>query len=115
MTHSVASLYSHGRPVALCIALLLLSGCIYQPNIQQGNALEAESLAQVEIGMSKSAVRFLLGTPTVTDAFHPDRWDYPYYLKIGRSDDIDRRWVIVYFEGDRVARIERDVPMEPRF
>lgn len=115
MTYSVASLYRRGRFIAAAVCLWLLAGCIYQPNIQQGNFLDQESLDQVEVGMSKSAVRFLLGTPTITDAFHPDRWDYPYYMKVGRSDDITRSWVIVYFDGeDRVARIEKDVTLEPR-
>lgn len=95
------------------IACLALSACVYRINIQQGNLLEEDTIDQVEIGMSKSAVEFLLGTPMVADSFHEGRWDYPYYLKIGRSRDIVRRWVIVYFEDDRVARIERDVILEP--
>jgi outer membrane protein assembly factor BamE (lipoprotein component of BamABCDE complex) len=97
----------------LAIACLALSACVYRINIQQGNLLEEETIDQVEIGMSKSAVEFLLGTPMVADSFHQGRWDYPYYLKVGRSRDIIRRWIIVYFEDDRVARIERDVILEP--
>jgi outer membrane protein assembly factor BamE (lipoprotein component of BamABCDE complex) len=49
----------------------------------------------------------------VADSFHQDRWDYPYYLKLGRSRDIMRSWISVYFENDRVARIERDVTLDP--
>ena len=37
-----------------------------------------------------------------------------YYLQPGRGDDVARRWLIVYFEGDRVVRVERDVEPEPR-
>ena len=75
--------------------------------------LEEDTIDQVEVGMSRSAVEFLLGTPMVADSFHQDRWDYPYYLKIGRSRNIQRRWIIVYFEGDQVSRIERDVTLTP--
>jgi outer membrane protein assembly factor BamE len=95
------------------LACVSLSACVYRPNIQQGNLLEPDTIDQVEIGMSRSAVEFLLGTPMVADSFHQDRWDYPYYLKIGRSRDIERSWVSVYFENDRVARIERDVTLDP--
>lgn len=101
------------RGVALAVCALSLSACVYRMNIQQGNLLEEDTIDQVEIGMSRSAVEFLLGTPMVADSFHEDRWDYPYYLKLGRSRDILRRWIIVYFEGDQVSRIERDVTLTP--
>lgn len=107
------TLQSRPKLGLLAIASLALSACVYRIDIQQGNLLEEETIDQVEIGMSKSAVEFLLGTPMVADSFHQGRWDYPYYLKLGRSRDIVRRWIIVYFEDDRVARIERDVILEP--
>lgn len=91
----------------------LLGACVYRIDIQQGNLLEEENIDQVAVGMSRSAVRFLLGTPMVEDTFHNDRWDYAYYLRRGRSRDVERRWFIVYFEGDRVIRFERDVPLQP--
>ena len=90
-----------------------LCACVYRIDIQQGNLLESDTVDQVEIGMSRSAVEFLLGTPMVADSFHQDRWDYPYYLKLGRSRNITRSWISVYFENDRVARIERDVTLDP--
>lgn len=108
-----AALRKTSRGVALAVCALSLSACVYRMNIQQGNLLEEDTIDQVEIGMSRSAVEFLLGTPMVADSFHEDRWDYPYYLKLGRSRDILRRWIIVYFEGDQVSRIERDVTLTP--
>jgi outer membrane protein assembly factor BamE len=101
------------RHALAAAAALVLTACIYRPDIQQGNLLEEDAVAQVEVGMSRSAVQFLLGTPTVADPFHQSRWDYPYYLKRGRSRDIERRWLVVWFEGDRVARIERDFTLDP--
>ena len=82
-------------------------------DIQQGNLLDQDDIDQVEVGMTRSAVQFLLGTPTVADSFHQGRWDYPYFLRLGRSKDVQRRWIVVYFEDDRVARIERDLVMAP--
>jgi outer membrane protein assembly factor BamE len=99
--------------IILAFGALLLSACVYRPDIQQGNLLEEDNVDQVEIGMSRSAVQFLLGTPMVADSFHQERWDYPYYLKLGRSKDIERKWVVVYFEDDRVSRIERDLTFQP--
>lgn len=109
---------ARSRPLAALAAVallgLLLNGCVYRIDIQQGNLLKDEAIGQVEVGMTRSQVQFLLGTPMVEDSFHRDRWDYAYYLRKGRSHDAERRWIIVYFENDRVAKIDRDVPMQPQ-
>ena len=96
------------------LAAILLSACVHRIDIQQGNLLDVEDVDQVEVGMTRSQVRFLLGTPVVRDSFNPDRWDYMYYLRRGRSRDIERDWVIVRFDGDTVSAIERDVELQPR-
>ena len=95
------------------ILSVLLLGCVYRMDIQQGNLLEEARLEQVEIGMTRSQVQFLLGTPMVSDSFHHDRWDYTYYMQHGRSPEIDRRWFIVFFEGDAVIRLERNAILLP--
>jgi outer membrane protein assembly factor BamE len=92
---------------------LFYAACVYRIDIQQGNLLEDEDISQVEVGMTRSQVQFLLGTPMVSDSFHRDRWDYAYYLRRGRQEEVDRRWLIVYFDNERVARVERDVPLQP--
>lgn len=86
----------------------LAGGCVYRMNIQQGNYLDPNSVAQLQNGMTRSQVRFLLGTPMVPDAFNEDRWDYLYYLKRGRIHDPERRRLSVWFENDKVARFEKD-------
>jgi len=102
--------------VVLAIVLGTLSGCArmrnfslkpYRINIQQGNFLDQEDVDMVEPGMTRSQVRFLLGTPMVEDLFNTNRWDYLYYLKIGRSGKVFRRHFIVYFEGDSAIRVEK--------
>ena len=42
-------------------------------------------MEQVKAGMTRSQVRYLLGTPMVADSFNKERWDYIYYLKKGRT------------------------------
>ena len=91
-----------------------IGGCVYRLDIQQGNYLEESRLAQVETGMSRSQVRFLLGTPMVADTFHQDRWDYPYYYRRGRSRNIETGWCIVYFDEDAVVRIDREYTVDPK-
>jgi len=111
---SLRTCFHVARPAAaIGLLCLLLSACVFRMDIQQGNVLEEDSVDQVEVGMSRSAVQFLLGTPMVADSFHAGRWDYPYYLRRGRSENIQRRWIVVYFENDRVSRIERDLTLNP--
>jgi outer membrane protein assembly factor BamE len=97
----------------LSIGALFLSACVYRMDIQQGNLLKDSDIDRVQVGMTRSQVQFLLGTPMVADSFHRDRWDYAYYFHHGRSREFQKRWIIVYFENERVAKIDRNVELQP--
>lgn len=101
------------RGPLIAVAALALAACVFRIDIQQGNLLDEEDINQVDLGMTRSQVQFLLGTPMVSDSFHRERWDYAYYYRRGRSPDADRRWVVVYFENDRVQKIDRDLELQP--
>jgi outer membrane protein assembly factor BamE len=64
--------------------LLLLAGCssvpslLYKIDIQQGNVITHEMLEKIKPGMTRAQVRFVLGSPVISDAFHGNRWDYVY-------------------------------------
>ena len=93
--------------------LAIASGCVYRAAISQGNLIEQEDLDQVEVGMTVNQVRFLLGTPMIDDPFSKNRWDYVYYLTVGRDDAIRKRWVSVYFEDEKVSEIRADQELAP--
>ena len=97
----------------LCLALAAANGCVYRATISQGNLIGQEDLDQVEIGMTRNQIRFLLGTPMIDDPFHQDRWDYVYYLKIGRKDAGFKRWVSIFFVDDRVSEIRKEQDLDP--
>lgn len=104
--------YARVRLFALTMAALLtlggLSGCVHRINIQQGNFLDTEDIDRVAVGMTRVQVRALLGTPMVADPFVSNRWDYVYYLKLGRVDQAQQRHFIVYFDTtDKVERVEK--------
>jgi len=99
---------------AIIAGTLLAAGCVYELDVQQGNKLEQADVEKVEIGMTRSQVRFLLGTPVISDSFHEDRWDYLYYFRPGRSDNAERRWLIVWFDDNEVREVQRDVEAQPR-
>ena len=77
----------------------------YRPDIQQGNFVSQEMLDQLKVGQTRDQVRFLLGSPLLMDAFHADRWDYPFYLARGNGELTTSR-VTVFFKNDVVERFE---------
>jgi outer membrane protein assembly factor BamE len=95
------------------ILVALLSACsgiptVHKIDIQQGNVVTQEMVSRLKVGMTRSQVRFVMGTPLVTDAFHPDRWDYVYrYLKADKL--IEQRHVTVVFSGDSLSGVESDM------
>jgi len=97
----------------LLLAMMLVCASCYQASLSQGNLIKQEDLDQVEVGMTRSQVRFLLGTPMIDDPFHTERWDYIYYLKVGGDKATFKRWVSIFFEGDTVSRIEKDKELAP--
>ena len=99
--------------ILLTTTLPLAAGCVYQASLSQGNLLKQSDLDQVKVGMTRSQVRFLLGTPMIDDPFHEERWDYVYYLKVGREKATFKRWVSIYFDGDTVREIVDDQELEP--
>ena len=73
----------------------------------------AEVTKDMTLAYYDESLPHVLGTPMISDSFHRDRWDYAYYYRRGRSPDADRRWIVVYFENDRVQRIDRDLELQP--
>jgi outer membrane protein assembly factor BamE len=105
------------RRLWLLAAVPLVAACsnplrvlsVYRMEIQQGNYLSQEAVSQLKLGMTKDQVRFVLGTPLVTDIFHENRWDYVYRRQRANSSEIEERRVTVLFEDDKLVRLEGDV------
>ncbi len=106
--------------LASLLATVLLTGCsrtqipgVYRLDIQQGNVVTQEQLARLEPGMEQRKVRFILGTPMLIDAFNNQRWDYVYEFHPGSGDPVRRR-VTLFFEGERLARIDGELLDVPK-
>lgn len=116
---------SRSFPLAWPLALLaLLAGCKsveipkvpgvtpYRMVIQQGNFISPEMVAQLKPGMTREQVRFVLGTPLVTDVFHADRWDYVFYRELPNGKR-EQRNLSVVFEDGKLARVIGDLLPAP--
>ncbi|MEE4638216.1 MAG: outer membrane protein assembly factor BamE [Wenzhouxiangella sp.] len=91
----------------MTVCILLLAGCnlVYKQDIQQGNVIDDDSVAQLETGMTKRQVMVLLGTPSVQSPFHADRWDYMNTFSRRGSDPVIRV-LTLRFEDQRLASVE---------
>ena len=105
------------RALFVLLLALLLSSCgvpripgitPYKPEIQQGNYVSQEMIAQVKPGMTREQVRFVLGTPLLNDIFHADRWDYVYWRE-ATDGKREQRKITLFFDQGKLARMEGDV------
>lgn len=106
----------------LYISFSLLAGCslndvpfLYHVDVQQGNVLSAKSISQLQQGMTKDQVQFLLGTPALVDPFHPDRWDYVYTNEPGGEKRVEKR-LTLFFRKDKLqsatgSELPKDSPL----
>lgn len=102
---------------ATALLVAVLAGCsswgfpgVYRINIEQGNIVTVEMLEQLQEGMNRRQVRYILGTPLVEDPFNDDRWEYLYMVRNGENTLIDQR-LTVYFDGDTLTRWESNHPL----
>jgi outer membrane protein assembly factor BamE len=108
-----------GLLVLLCV-LPLAGGCLYRLPIPQGNVLNADQVEQLESGMTRSQVLYLLGTPMLPNGFDTDRWDYYYYdffdIMAAKRDMPPAHRLTVFFKDEKVDRIvggKTDAPGTP--
>jgi outer membrane protein assembly factor BamE len=101
--------------VGTILAFLAMAGCIhpYKVEIYQGNVITPEMIEKLKPGMTKSQVRFVLGTPLITDPFHPERWDYVYVYKKDIAAPPETKHLTVIFDGDTMAKLEGDLARAP--
>ena len=87
---------------------LAVAGCgaLYKQPIYQGNLMEKEAVDQLKPGLNKQQVTALLGTPSVQDPFHAQRWDYTATERTNRRGTTEIKNLTVFFDGDTLSRWE---------
>lgn len=99
----------HKLILAVLVAALT-SGCglLYKQPIHQGNLIDRDQAEQLQVGMSKQQVQTLLGSPSIADPFHAQRWDYTGTQRSNRRGSTEVRNLTLWFENDALARWEGD-------
>ena len=116
--------YNHIRTryfLAACAVLPFIGACsrarlpdvpaiplVHRIDVQQGNVITQEMVAQLKPGMDKKKVNFIMGSPLIMDTFHADRWDYVYSLQEG-FHRAEKRRVTLFFKDDKLVRVTGDV------
>ena len=77
----------------------------YKMDIRQGNFVTVEMRDKLKLGMSRAQVKYVMGTPMISDVFHANRWDYVYRMEHERKL-VDQQRLTLYFDGDILARID---------
>ena len=94
------------------VGLFALAGCsfpgVYKVDIQQGNVVTQDMIDQLRPGMTRSQVRFIMGSPLITDTFHASRWDYLYSIQPGGGQRQQERVSLVFNESDQLAGLAGD-------
>ena len=106
------------KTAVFCLAFtLVLSGCssaffpgAYKIDIRQGNMVSQDMIDQLELGMTKRQVRFVMGTPLLIDTFEGERWDY-YFSDDTRDGNVDQEFATLTFENDLLATIETSLDL----
>ena len=101
-------------PRTLVVTFCLLNAACdvltpYRIEIQQGNYVTQEMVAQLKPGLTRDQVRFVMGTPLVNDIFHEERWDYVFVRQRANSRDVERRRIAVFFEDGKLKRVDGDI------
>lgn len=105
--------------------LLATAGCknifrAYRIDIVQGQPVTQEQFAQLKPGMTPAQVRYVLGTPLITDTLNPQRWDYAYrfipgtYSRDAGLPEVPVRRMTVFFAKGVMDRIELDGTLPSR-
>lgn len=97
------------RKLLLTLALAAVTagcGVLYRQPIHQGNLLEKANVEQLQQGIDKRQVMVLLGSPSIADPFHHERWDYTASQRTGRVGKTEVKNLTLWFEGETLARWE---------
>jgi len=100
--------------------LIFLTACskdkipgVYRIDIQQGNDVTQEMIAQLKPGMTKNQVAYVMGTPLIIDTFHPNRWDYLYSYHPGNGQR-EQRHITLHFKEDQLDYLGGNTRVVPR-
>ena len=80
---------------------------VYKPSTMQGSVLEIETVEKLQLGMSKTAVMNLIGSPSIIDPFHQYQWDYIHHSILNGEQVMHYRLKLI-FDEDVLTEIDKN-------
>ncbi len=97
------------KTVIFSLALGLVGGCsyfgVYKRDLPQGNLITQDMLAQLEPGMTRKQVQYVMGSPLLEAPFEADQWDYVFMLDKAYGGTVYKRLTLT-FANDRLVDME---------
>jgi len=96
--------------LSFVLIMSIITACsfpgVYKIDVQQGNIVEQEALNQLQAGMTRQQVHFVLGSPVVESTFSPEYEAYLYTIQIA-GGDMHRQRVLLFYQNDILENIEK--------
>mgnify|MGYP000847673103 FL=1 len=97
----------------ILVTSVCFMGCampkLFQVVVNQGNLVKPEMLEKLESGMTESQVKYIMGTPLISDTFAPNRWDYFTSVTQGNNTFTQTKITLFFYEG-KLVKWEGDLP-----
>ena len=101
-------------PAIILLSIIISStGCVYRMDIHQGNRIDSQVIDQLEVGMTRRQVEFLLGEPSIVNMHRPDIWHYVMYHKSGKDNSEQKGVLVLKFQDDSLSEINGDRNLLP--
>jgi outer membrane protein assembly factor BamE len=93
------------------LLVIFLTGCQHSPrifriDIHQGNSFKQQALDQIKVGQTKEEVLSIMGSPMTQNAFKSNRWDYFYHFKNGKTQEIEKKHAVFFFQAKKLQHYE---------
>ena len=96
------------RKILLISILVLLTGCNqlhpYRVEVQQGNIIDKNTLAQLHTGLSKEQVSSILGASLIENGSGSNTWTY-IYTKQTNDGRYEKKKLVLEFKNNRLVQI----------
>jgi outer membrane protein assembly factor BamE len=92
------------------ILICFLAGCafpgVYIIDVQQGNIVDEEALNQLQVGMNRKQVHFVLGSPVIESTFTPEYEAYLYTIQVA-GGEVHRQNIVLFYNNDILGKLEK--------
>lgn len=98
--------------ITLATSITLLTGCgyigVYKRDIPQGNLITQDMVEQLQPGMTREQVTYVMGQPLLEAPFDSSEWDYVFRLDKAYSGAETRRVTLTFNRQGRLTEIDTE-------